>query len=103
MRVVSRILRYFRKKDACSAPNDWGSKWPDDHESPDTGRASSAAESILFYLDCPCGCGRSVRMVLSPARPGKQYDIPKIGNKFWRQLVDENGLEAAIEYLHENA
>ena len=42
-------------------------------------------------------------MVLTPAKPNKQYDIPEIGNKFWQQLVGENGLEAAIEYLHENA
>jgi len=99
MGVISKIVQYFRGTRALGNSN--RSSHPsiptEDKDQP------QGAENILFYIDCPCDCGRSIRMVLSPVKPNKQYDIPGIGNKFWRQLVDRNGLEAAVEYLHENA
>ncbi len=104
MGVFARILRYFHGKRAEQTPNGWRlPEWDAEGDSLDKGKFEETAESILFYIDCPCQCGRAIRMVLTPAKPNKQYDIPEIGNKFWQQLVGENGLEAAIEYLHENA
>lgn len=102
MRVISRILKYFRGKQSHQT-NDWSPQGLEDSESPDKGKSTEEDKGIIFYIDCPCKCGRAIRMVLTPAKPDKKYDIPEIGNKFWQQLVGENGLEAAIEYLHENA
>ena len=103
MRVIARILQYFRENRTYRTPIDWNPPERDEGDSPDKGKIDEEAPSILFFIDCPCQCGRAIRMALTPAKPDKEYDIPEIGNKFWQQLVDENGLEGAIEYLHENA
>jgi hypothetical protein len=72
-------------------------------ESPGKEKFTGDKKGILFYIDCPCNCGRAIRMVLPSAKPVEDYNIPKIGNKFWQRLVNEKGLEEAIEFLHENA
>jgi len=103
MKVITKILKYFRGNKTYQEPTNWEPPRREEGNSPDKGKTDEEAPSILFYIDCPCQCGRAIRMALTPAKPDKDYDIPVIGNKFWQQLVDENGLEAAIEYLHENA
>ena len=104
MRVLTKILRFFRGNRTNQPSKDWTPPTRNERDSAgDKGKFEGPAESILFFIDCPCECGRAIRIALTPARPDKEYDIPAIGNKFWQQLVDEYGLEAAIEYLHENA
>lgn len=103
MKVIAKILQYFRGNRTHETLEDWNPPPRDEGDFPDKGKIDDEAASILFFIDCPCQCGRAIRMALTPAKPDKDYDIPEIGNKFWQQLVDENGLEAAIEYLHDNA
>lgn len=104
MGAFSRILQFFHGNKTHQKTNDWYLPERDDKgQSPDKGLSGDEEESILFFIDCPCSCGRAIRLALPSEKPDINYDIPKIGNKFWQQLVSENGLEGAIEFLHENA
>lgn len=60
-------------------------------------------EEILFYIECPCNCGRAVKVEVYPV-PGYEdhvKDIQEVGNSIWQHLVNEHGMEGAIQYLHE--
>lgn len=64
------------------------------------------AEDTLIYIGCPCGCGKDLEIQLFPLEEDNEYiaeDIPEVGNNIWQQLVDDKGLEGAIEFLHNNA
>ena len=61
----------------------------------------SNAASALFYIECPCHCGRALPIEYTPR--ANRIDINQFGNKIWTRLVSENGFEGAIEFLHENA
>ncbi|MEE9241456.1 MAG: hypothetical protein V3U53_09755 [bacterium] len=61
------------------------------------------AEEILFYIVCPCNCGRAIKVEVYPV-PGHEdhiKDVEEVGNNIWQHLVGEYGLEGAIQYLHE--
>lgn len=55
------------------------------------------AEEAFFFIICPCNCGRALPIEYSPFA----NDIPEFGNKIWQYLVDDKGLEGAVQYLHE--
>ncbi len=57
-----------------------------------------AGENAFLYIVCPCNCGRALAVEYT----SHSGDVSEFGNKIWRQLACENGLEGAIEYLHEN-
>ena len=58
---------------------------------------------VLLYLECPCNCGRVVKIDVMPEPGAEEFvrDIEKVGNKIWQTLVNEKGLEGAIQFLHE--
>jgi hypothetical protein len=63
------------------------------------------AEGILIYIGCPCGCERDLEVQIVPCEESepRKDEVPEIGNAIWQQLVDDKGLEGAIEFLHHNA
>ncbi len=64
-------------------------------------------EEILFYIICPCNCGRAIELKIEdiPAHSHEKaaQEIPEIGIRIWQGLVDAKGLEGAIQFLHERA
>ena len=58
------------------------------------------AESTLIYIGCPCGCDKYLEIQLFSLEDTE--DIPEVGNSIWQQLVDDKGLEGAVEFLHKN-
>ena len=64
------------------------------------------AQEMVIYIGCPCKCGRDLEVQLIPLEDDNEHvadDIGEIGNNVWQQLVDDKGLEGAIEFLHHNA
>ena len=60
--------------------------------------ASEPTEERLLYIICPCNCGRAVPLTCT----SYSGDISELANQIWQQLASENGLEGAIEFLHES-
>ena len=58
---------------------------------------------VLLYLECPCNCGRAfkVDVIQKPGAEDFVRNVEEVGNKVWQFLVNENGLEGAIQFLHE--
>lgn len=58
---------------------------------------------VLLYLECPCNCGRAfkVDVIHKPGAEDFVRNVEEVGNKVWQFLVNENGLEGAIQFLHE--
>jgi hypothetical protein len=59
--------------------------------------ASEPTEEVLFYIVCPCNCGRAAPFTCA-SYPG---DISKLAKQVWQRIAGEEGLEGAIEFLHE--
>ena len=81
----------FREPDSCV----YGEK----------GEFEPMSEEILFYIICPCNCGRAIELKIEdfPAHSHEKVvqGIPETGNRIWQCLVDAKGLEGAIQFLHE--
>ncbi len=62
-------------------------------------------EAALIYIGCPCGCGKDLEIQIFPLEDTENMaeDIPEVGNSIWQQLVDDKGLEGAVEFLHKIA
>ena len=62
------------------------------------------AEGTLIYIGCPCRCGKDLEIQLFPLEDSEHMadDIPEVGNNIWQQLVDDKGMEGAVEFLHKN-
>ena len=59
-------------------------------------------EGAQNYFGCPCGCGKDLEIQIFPLEDTENMaeDIPEVGNSIWQQLVDDKGLEGAVEFLH---
>ncbi len=60
--------------------------------------AADPTEEMLFYIVCPCNCGRAVPLTCT------SYSgyISELANQVWQRVVSEKGLESAIEFIHES-
>ncbi len=59
--------------------------------------ASEPTEEMLFYIVYPCNCGRAAPFTCTSFTG----DISELANQVWQRTASENGLEGAIEFLHE--
>ena len=43
---------------------------------------------VLLYLECPCNCGRAVKVKVMPVPGAEEFvrDVEKVGNEIWQTL-----------------
>ncbi len=60
--------------------------------------AADPTEEMLFYIVCPCNCGRAVPFMCTSC----SGDISELANQIWKKTTNAKGLEGTIEFLHES-